>query len=88
VAQRTGGSGSSPLGGLPLLGHQLVPPPRASLLASPVTFSDNSPFVSGGPGNSRGDYCCSGCDGQPLAVGPRGARLTPVGYLGNAGVGG
>jgi len=38
VAQRTGGSGSSPLGGLPLPGHQLVPPPRTSHLASPVTL--------------------------------------------------
>jgi len=30
VAQRTSGCGSSPLGGLPLPGHQLVPPPGAS----------------------------------------------------------
>jgi len=43
VAQRTGGSGSSPLGGLPLPGHQLMPPPRASLLASPVTLATTAP---------------------------------------------
>jgi len=39
VEQRTGGSSSSPLDGLPLSGHQLVPPPRASLFASPVTLA-------------------------------------------------
>ena len=39
VAQQTGCSGSSPLGGQPLQGHQLVPPSRASLLASPVTLA-------------------------------------------------
>jgi len=38
VAQRTGGSGFSPLGGLPLPGHQLVPTLRASLVARPVTL--------------------------------------------------
>jgi len=43
VAQRTGGSGSSPLGGLPLPGHQMMPPPRASLLASPVTLATTAP---------------------------------------------
>jgi len=43
VAQRAGGSGSSPLGGLPIAGHQLVPPPRASLAASPVTVITTVP---------------------------------------------
>jgi len=43
VAQRTGGSGSSPFGGLPLPGHQLVPPPRASCLTSPVTLVTTAP---------------------------------------------
>jgi len=43
VAQRTGGSGSSPFGGLPLPNHQLVPPPRASLLASPLTLATKAP---------------------------------------------
>jgi len=43
VPQRTGGSGSSDLGGLHLPGHQLVPPPRASLLASPKTFATTAP---------------------------------------------
>jgi len=43
VAQQTGGSGTSPLGGLPLLGHQLVPPPCPSLLASPVTLATTAP---------------------------------------------
>jgi len=43
VAQRTGGSGSLPLGGLPLPGHHLMPPPRASLLASPVTLATTAP---------------------------------------------
>jgi len=39
VAQRTGDSGSSPTGGLPLQGQQLVRPPRASPLASPVAWA-------------------------------------------------
>ena len=39
VAQRTGGSGSSPSGSLPLAGQKLFPPPRASLLASMVTLA-------------------------------------------------
>jgi len=43
VAQRTGGSGSSPLRDLPLPGHQLVPPLRASLVASPVTLMPTAP---------------------------------------------
>jgi len=43
VAQQTGGSGFSPMGGLPLPGHQLVPPPRASLLASPVALTTTAP---------------------------------------------
>jgi len=43
VAQRTGGSGSSPLGVLPLPGHGLVPPPRAFPLASPVTLETTAP---------------------------------------------
>ena len=49
VAQRTGGSGSSPLAGLPLPGHQLVPPPRASLLASPVTLATTAPSSRADP---------------------------------------
>jgi len=49
VAHRTGGSGSSPLGGLPLPGHQLVPPPRASLVASPVTFLTTAPSSRADP---------------------------------------
>jgi len=49
VAQRTGGSGSSPLGGLPLPGHQLAPPPRASLLASPVTLATTAPSSRADP---------------------------------------
>jgi len=49
VAQRTGGSGSSPLGGLPLSGHDLVPPPRASLVASPVTLASTAPSSLAGP---------------------------------------
>jgi len=49
VAQRTGPSGSSPLGGLSLSCHQLVPPPRVSLVASPVTFATKAP-------SSRADH--------------------------------
>jgi len=49
VVQRTGGSGSSPLGGLPLPGHELVPPPRASLLASPVTLATTAPSSRADP---------------------------------------
>jgi len=49
VAQRTGGSGSSPLDGLPLPGHELVPPPRASLLASPVTWAMTAPSCRADP---------------------------------------
>jgi len=49
VAQRTGGSGSSPYGGLPLPGHQLVPPPRASLLANPVTLATTAPSSRADP---------------------------------------
>jgi len=51
VAQRTGGSGSSPLSGLPLPGHQLVPPARASLLASPVTLATTAPSSRADPAN-------------------------------------
>ena len=43
VAQRTGTSGSSPLGGPPLSGHQLGLPPRASLVASRVTLVTTAP---------------------------------------------
>jgi len=43
VAQRTGGFDSSPLGGLPLPSHQLVPPPRDSLFACPVTLATTAP---------------------------------------------
>jgi len=49
VAQRTGGSGSSPLGGLPLPGHELFPPPRASHLASPVTIATTAPSSRADP---------------------------------------
>jgi len=49
VAQRTGGSGSSALGGLPLPGHQLVRPPRASLVASPVTLATPDPSSPADP---------------------------------------
>jgi len=49
VAQRTGGSGSSPSGGLPLPGHQLVPPPRASPLAGPVTLVTTAPSSRADP---------------------------------------
>jgi len=49
VAQRTGGSGSLRLGGLPLPGHQLVPPPRASPLASPVTLATTAPSSRADP---------------------------------------
>jgi len=49
VAQRTGGSGSSPLGGLHLPGHQLVPPPRATPLASPVTLARTAPSSRADP---------------------------------------
>jgi len=38
-AQRTGGSGSSPFGDLPLPGPELVLPPRASPIVSPVTLA-------------------------------------------------
>jgi len=43
VAQRSGGSGSSLSGSLPLPSHQLVPPPRASRLASRVTLETTAP---------------------------------------------
>jgi len=49
VAQRTGGSGSSPFGGLPLPGHQLVTPPRASLIASPMTLATTAPSSRADP---------------------------------------
>jgi len=49
VAQRTDGSGSSPLGCLPLPGHQLVPPPRASLVASRVIFVTTAPSSRADP---------------------------------------
>jgi len=88
VAQRTTGSGSSPLGGLPLPGHKLMPPPRPSHLANFGYLGDDGSFFSGGPYDSHGEYRGPGCDGQPLAFGPLGARLTPVGSVGNTGVGG
>jgi len=49
VAQRTGGSGCSPLSGLLLPGHQLFPPPRASPLASPVTLATTAPLSRADP---------------------------------------
>jgi len=49
VAQRTGGSGSSPLGGLPLPIHQLVPPLRASLFASLVNLATTAPSSRADP---------------------------------------
>ena len=49
VAQRTGGSGSSSLGGLPLPVHELVRPPRAFFLASPVTLTTTSPSSQADP---------------------------------------
>ena len=49
MAQRTGGYGSSLLGGLPLPGHQHVPPPRASLVASPVILATTAPSSRADP---------------------------------------
>jgi len=49
VAQRTGGSGCWPLGGLPLPGHELVPPPRAFLLTSPMTLATTVPSSRADP---------------------------------------
>jgi len=51
VAQRTGGSGSSPMDVLPLPGHQLVPPPRAHFLASPVALATIAPSSRADPAN-------------------------------------
>jgi len=49
VAQQTGVSGSSPLRGPPFPGHQLVPPPRASLVASPVALWTTAPSSRADP---------------------------------------
>jgi len=52
VAQRTGGSGCSPLGGLPRTGHPLVPPPHALLVASPMTLATTAPSSRADPASS------------------------------------
>ena len=49
VARRTGGSGSSTSGGLPLPLHQRFPPPRASLVDFPVPLATTAPSSGAGP---------------------------------------
>lgn len=48
VPRRTGGSCSSSLCGLPLLGHQRVPPHSSFLAASPVTLAMSAPIFGAG----------------------------------------
>jgi len=52
VGLRAGGSGSSSSGGLPLPGHQLVLPPRASLVTSSVTLATTAASSGADPATS------------------------------------